>query len=74
LSRKYWGMDRFRIQALNKIISETRLNDSDRQAAVNIMIKKINLYLAGAEKHGNTEDVGDFENLLKKHAEEALIN
>ncbi len=73
LSRKYWGMDRFRIQALNKIISETKLNDSDRQAAIKIMIKKINIYLAGAEKHGNTEDVDDFEKILKKYAEEALI-
>jgi len=73
LSRKYWGMDRFRIQALNKIISETKLNDSDRQAAIKIMIKKMNIYLAGAEKHGNTEDVDDFEKILKKYAEEALI-
>ena len=73
LSRKYWGMDRFRIQALNKIIAETKLNDSDRQAAIKIMIKKMNIYLAGAEKHGNTEDVDDFEKILKKYAEEALI-
>ncbi len=73
LSRKYWGMDRFRIQALNKIISETNLNDSNRQAVIKIMIKKINIYLAGAEKHGNTEDVDDFEKILKKYAEEALI-
>ena len=73
LSRKYWGMDRFRIQALNKIISETKLNDSDRQAVIKIMIKKINIYLAGAEKHGNTEHVDEFEKILKKYAEEALI-
>ena len=73
LSRKYWGMDRFRIRALNKIISETKLNDSDRQAAIKIMIKKINIYLAGAEKHGNTEDVDNFEKILMKYAEEALI-
>ena len=73
LSRKYWGMDRFRIQALNKIISETKLNDSDRQAVIKIMIKKINIYMAGAEKHGNTEHVDEFEKILKKYAEEALI-
>jgi len=73
LSRQYWGMDRFRIQALNKVISETELNDSDRDAATKMMLKKINIYLAGAEKHGNTEHVDDFKQLFNKHAEETFI-
>ena len=73
LSRQHWGMDRFRIKALNKIVSENKLNDSDRDAAIKMMLQKINIYLAGAEKHGNTEHVEDFKQLLRKHAEEALI-
>ncbi len=73
LSRQHWGMDRFRIQALNKIVSESKLNDSDRDAAIKMMLNKINIYLAGAEKHGNTEHVDEFKLLLKKHTEEALI-
>ena len=73
LSRQYWGMDRFRIQALNKIISETELNASDRDAATKMMLKKINIYLAGAKKHGNTEHVEDFMQLLNKYAEESFI-
>jgi len=73
LSRQHWGMDRFRIQALNKIVSEIKLNDNDRDAAIKMMLKKINIYLAGAEKHGNTEHVEDFKQLLRKHSEEVLI-
>ena len=73
LSRQHWGMDRFRIQALNKIVSELKLNASDRDAAIKMMLNKINIYLAGAEKHGNTEHVDEFKLLLKKHTEEALI-
>ena len=73
LSRQHWGMDRFRIQALNKIVSESKLNDSDHDAAIKMMLNKINIYLAGAEKHGNTEHVDEFKLLLKKHTEEALI-
>ncbi len=73
LSRQHWGMDRFRIQALNKIVSKSKLNDSDRDAAIKMMLNKINIYLAGAEKHGNTEHVDEFKLLLKKHTEEALI-
>ena len=68
LSTKHWGMDRFRIHALNKIISENKLNDSDRDAAINMMVKKISIYLAGADKHGNTEHVEDFKRLLTKYA------
>ncbi len=68
LSRQYWGMDRFRIQALNKIVSANKLNDGDRDAAIKMMVNKINIYLAGAEKHGNTEHVEDFKELLTKYA------
>jgi glycosyltransferase involved in cell wall biosynthesis len=67
LSRQYWGMDRFRIHALNKIISEAKLNDNDRDAATKMIINKINIYLAGAEKHGNTEHIDDFNQLLTKY-------
>ena len=72
LSHKYWGMDRFRIQALNKIISEAKLNDSDRDAAIKMMQHKINIYLVGAEKHGNTEHVDDFKELLTIYAKEII--
>jgi glycosyltransferase involved in cell wall biosynthesis len=72
LSRQHWGMDRFRIQALNKIVSEIELNDSDRDAAIKIMLQKINIYLTGAEKYGNTEHVEDFKLLLKKYARDMV--
>lgn len=73
LSRQYWGMDRFRIQALNKIITEAGLSEIDRDAAIKVMIDKINIYLTGAEKHGNTKHVDDFKQLLTKYTSEAAI-
>jgi len=72
LSRRYWGMDRFRIQALNKIVSANKLNDGDRDAAIKMMVNKINIYLAGAEKHGNTEHIEDFKELLTKYARDMV--
>ncbi len=72
LSRQHWAMDRFRIQALNKIVSESKLNDSDRDAAIKMMVGKINIYLAGAEKYGNTEHVEDFKELLTKYARDMV--
>ena len=71
LSRQYWGMDRFRIQALNKIISTATLNDVDHDAAIKMMRSKINIYLAGAKKHDNTEHVDDFKQLLAKYTMDA---
>lgn len=65
LSQQFWGMDRFRIYALNKIISGKKLNNNDREATVKMMKNKINIYLAGAEKHHNTEHVAYFKRLLK---------
>lgn len=67
LSRCYWGMDRFRIKALHNIISTGTLNTQDLQAAINTMIEKIEIYLNGAKKRGNTKYVTEFEYLLAKY-------
>lgn len=72
LSHKHWGMDRFRIQALNNIISDAKLNGSDRDAAIKMLIHKINIYLVGAEKHGNTEHVDEFKMLLAKYSADIM--
>ena len=65
LSRKYWGMDRFRIMALENIISETSLSAYERDEAVKMMLEKINIYLHGAYKHNNKKHVAHYERLLK---------
>ena len=70
LSQKYWGMDRFRIYALEKILDENLLQADDRAAAINIMLHKINIYLAGADKHDNSENVDHYESLLEKFSYE----
>lgn len=66
LSRKYWGMDRFRIIALEKIIASNKLNETDRQAAIDMLLKKIAIFLKGAEKHGKNKYCEKFE-ALEKH-------
>ena len=50
LSRKFWGMDRFRIASLEKIIASESLNETDREAAIEMLIKKANIYLKGLRK------------------------
>jgi glycosyltransferase involved in cell wall biosynthesis len=70
LSKKYWGMDRFRILALEKIISDSTLGESDRNAAINIMLNKISIYLSGAKKYANTELVSHFEQLREQYTQQ----
>jgi len=55
LSRKHWGMDRFRVRALEKIIGSGRLDTEDRAAACGMLVWKAGILAAGARKRGHTE-------------------
>ncbi len=57
LSRSTWGLDRFRIQALEKIIADPDLSPAYKHAAVKMVIDKLKIYLQGAEKRGKSEEV-----------------
>lgn len=50
LSRRHWGMDRFRVQALEKLLRSTTLSAGDRQAAVATLVEKAGIIAQGAEK------------------------
>lgn len=54
LSRRHWGMDRFRIQALEKILAAGVLNAADHAAALAMLEKKISIVIQGAMKRNNT--------------------
>jgi len=61
LSRHNWGMDRFRIQALEKIIDAGRLDAGDQAAACETLVRKAQILSAGARKRGNAERAAYFE-------------
>ena len=67
LSRQHWGMDRFRIIALQKCIESQKLSASDREAAIDMLINKIGIFLKGAEKHGKNEHCEEFEALAEHY-------
>ena len=66
LSRKHWGMDRFRIQALVNILESGGLNKADYAAALEMMLGKAKVVLGGARKRGNSALIGEYEVLLKR--------
>lgn len=55
LSRKHWGMDRFRIRALEKILASERLSPTDREATLALLVRKLEILINGAKKRDNHE-------------------
>ncbi len=68
LSQQYWGMDRFRIMALQKCLDTVQLNETDRQAAINMLLTKIDIFLQGVKKHGESEYSEQFQQLRQRYA------
>jgi glycosyltransferase involved in cell wall biosynthesis len=69
LSQKLWGMDRFRINALQKIIDVGQLSNENRQAAVNMLLTKAEIYLNGVTKRGKTDEAHYYQQLIKRYQE-----
>lgn len=67
LSQKYWGMDRFRIKALDKILNQDDLSPENRKLACDMILKKAKIFLNGAKKRGKTEDANHYEQLIKRY-------
>ena len=64
LSTKHWGMDRYRIQALQNIISGGTLNNENKQKAKAMLIKKCNVFQNGALKRGKMNDVQHYQQII----------
>ena len=63
LSRKHWGMDRFRVQALCKILDTGELGEDDRQATMHQLLQKIEILLAGSIKRSKHEQISHYQQI-----------
>ena len=55
LSQKYWGMDRFRVVALSKMLRSSQLPETQRCATVEMLCRKLRVLNNGARKRENCE-------------------
>ena len=62
LSKKYWGMDRFRIKSLEKNLKNNWFTSEQKKIVLNILIKKLSIISNGAKKRDNEE-------IYKKYSE-----
>ena len=61
LSRAFWGMDRFRVQALEKLINSDKLSKTQRSQALEMLVKKIEILLLGAKKREKKEMIQNLD-------------
>jgi glycosyltransferase involved in cell wall biosynthesis len=61
LSTTVWGLDRYRIRALEKILSEEILSPEDQFLTKETLIRKLRILVEGARKRGNGEVVAEYE-------------
>ena len=71
LSQKFWGMDRFRVEALRKILRTQNLTESQRLKASSKLIEKCSVLIGGAKKRGNAQMVRKYQNLIDKYQRRA---
>ena len=61
LSRKHWGMDRFRIYALEKVLASGQLNREQTLLVLEELLRKITIFVQGAKKRHKTDTVTRYE-------------
>jgi glycosyltransferase involved in cell wall biosynthesis len=71
LSRSLWGMDRFRVQALSKLL-RGELDGNRRAAALATLRRKIAILANGARKRGKEPAAAVFESILTEFDQEPI--
>jgi glycosyltransferase involved in cell wall biosynthesis len=66
LSRRYWGMDRFRIGALEKALSMD-LSSGQRELVLEEIVRKSRVLVNGFIKRGKTTDAEKYKKLMDKY-------
>ncbi|MDE0980521.1 MAG: glycosyltransferase family 2 protein [Gammaproteobacteria bacterium] len=69
LSRQYWGMDRFRVQSLIKLLKSGVLEDGQERLTKMTLLEKAEILRNGAAKRGKAESVEYYEQLLIDYRE-----
>ncbi len=60
LSRKYWGMDRFRVRSLDKMLRSDSLDRQQRAQTLAMLNSKLDILIQGSLKRARQSDVDAF--------------
>lgn len=64
LSMKFWGMDRFRIKALEKLLMQN-LSKTQKDLVIAMLLKKYELLLKGAIKYDKIQDIQYYQSKIE---------
>ena len=65
LSKQYWGIDRFRIHSIHRLLQQGELSESDYAVAMSTLIGTLEILLKGAKKHRNEKIIAEFKPILE---------
>lgn len=72
LSRRFWGMDRFRVTALVRLLAEGTLSPQQRAVTVTVLAEKCAILANGAARRGRHEEAGLYHQLSAASSGERL--
>ena len=67
LSRSDWGIDRYRVQSIIKILKTEKLSPGDRSAAIVVLRKKCEIIINGFRKRGKLQEIERYEKIANQH-------
>lgn len=73
LSQRFWGMDRFRIKALEKILTSYPLSPQQRQACLEKLDEKCKIYAQGCSRRNRLAEALSFLELPQRYKEHCEI-
>ncbi|MFQ5451107.1 MAG: glycosyltransferase family 2 protein [Nitrospinaceae bacterium] len=68
LSRRYWGMDRFRVYALKKLLDEPSLDGERRRRVLETFLYKCGILIQGFSKRGKAAEAGYYRSLAEHYS------
>ena len=67
LSSKYWGMDRFRVQSLENLLSHKKIKNWQRMEILNSLINKLEILSLSFLKHDKLKQSEEFRKKQEKY-------
>ena len=68
LSRKFWGMDRWRVHSLKKLLQENQMNEEQRGLVMEMLVEKCNILACGYEKRGKIRERDYYRSLKTSYS------
>jgi glycosyltransferase involved in cell wall biosynthesis len=67
LSKAIPALDRYRIHAIKKLIDQGGLKQAHLESAISVLKTKLEIYLKGAIRRGNSRDVSHYESIRRRY-------